>query len=117
MRKSAILAVGASAALGVSIMVPATSASAARKGVYCNDGVFTVVHADDTINGFPIPQGQYATYVKKMSCLDASMYLHNWLGYDKTTNGFKVKKGNAGPGSIKFKKGKRLFFQIVKVNN
>ena len=45
------------------------------------------------------------------------MYLHNWLGYDKTTNGFKVKKETVrGPGSIKFK-GKRLFFQIVKVNN
>lgn len=120
MKKKSMLAVGACSLMVLGTVVPMTSASAANgKGSICHDGKFFVVHQGDTVNGYSIPQGYYKTYVRKLSCENALVDLHNWLGTDETIDGWEVIRGNRGARSIMFKNtmAKNEFFQIKRLKN
>ncbi len=114
MKSTALVAVGASALVTVAMVVPAAPASAKNiKGNLCDNGLFHVIHKGDTINKVKIKQGYYRTYVKKVSCADASWYLTSWLGTGKTTRNFLVAAGTRGDRSTMFSKGQSgPFFQI-----
>ncbi|MFN8126254.1 MAG: hypothetical protein U0R64_07085 [Candidatus Nanopelagicales bacterium] len=118
MNKKAIIAVGASTMVALGAMVPATSAMAKNtKGKLCGDGTFHVLH-NDSIDQVKIKQGYYKTYVRKVSCYDASNYLHEWLAQGYTTDNFLVAAGTRGKKSKMFIQGQSgPFFQIKKVKN
>ncbi|MEI2717381.1 MAG: hypothetical protein V9E98_10360 [Candidatus Nanopelagicales bacterium] len=118
MNKKAVLAVGASALLALGTAVPMTSASAGAgiKGKKCQDGTFHVLH-NDSINQVRIKEGYYLTYVKGVSCYQASTYLHDWLAQGYTSNNFLVASGTRGKKSTMFIQGQSgPFFQIKRVN-
>lgn len=117
MNKKAIIATGACVLLGVATVAPMTAANAGIKGKQCPDGTFHVLH-NDSIDGAKIKKGYYLTYVKGVSCYNASNYLHEWLAQGYTTDNFLVAAGTRGKKSTMFIQGQSgPFFQIKKVQN
>ncbi len=121
MNKKALAALGAGVLVATGTLSPVTAASAAdgNRGKLCKHDRFFTVHAGDTINGYPIPQGYYKTYVRKLTCTGAIIDLHNWLGTGQTPSNWTVGKGGRGPRSIQFKDTdtKNAFFEIKRVKN
>lgn len=113
-RARSVVAVGASALLGISLVAAATPASARNiKGNRCDNGLFHVLHKGNTINQVKVKQGYYRTYVRRVSCANASSYLTSWLSTGKTTNNYLVASGTRGKQSTMFSKGQSgPFFQI-----
>ncbi len=121
MNKKSMVAIGACSLVALGTVVPMTSASAGNmKGKLCQDGTFHVLH-NDSINGARIKEGYYKTYVKanKVSCFQASTWLHEWLAQGYTTDNYIVAAGTRGNKSTMFIQGQSgpAFFQIKKVNN
>lgn len=117
MNKKSMAAVGACSLVAVGTLVPMTSASAGVKGKLCQDGTFHVLH-NDSIDQVRIKEGYYKTYVKGVSCYQASTWLHEWLATGYTSDNYLVAAGTRGKKSTMFIQGQSgPFFQIKKVKN
>ncbi|KAA0273290.1 MAG: hypothetical protein EDQ89_05350 [Acidobacteria bacterium] len=104
--------VGVAAALAaVTMLAGLTAAATAGVGQKC-PGTFRVLH-DDRIDNMPVPAGNYAITVKRMSCPSASDYFRQFLAAAQNglPKGWKLFRGR-----MKFKNRKQnVAFRIKRV--
>lgn len=121
MSKKTIAVIGAGAMIAAGALTPMTAASAAdgNRGKLCKGNRFLVEHVGDSVNGYPVPEGYYKTFVRRLPCSSAIIDLHNWLATGETLPGWSVSKGGRGKRSIMFREtaARNTFFEIKRIKN